>query len=240
MGRDPDIGEGVALAWPDAPGKRAPPCRIVAGTLAGAAVLPPHAAAKQGYARTRDQAAYAATRSRLGGRSLSHHAACRAVPDGGAVGALPAQGTGFRRRAAGGLLAVPGHQLRAQPQGMPIIESATRPASPAARWSRPGISAGGGFTTFMLGGLNYQIEHHLFESMPRPNLRRVQGLVRDFCVATDLGYREESFVGSFRQIVHHLSDVGAASRVSGSTRTWRSRTVVGSGGWRQACRRSPP
>jgi hypothetical protein len=40
---------------------------------------------------------------------------------------------------------------------------------------------GGRFTTFMLGGLNYQIEHHLFPSMPRPNLRRVQGLVRDFC-----------------------------------------------------------
>jgi fatty acid desaturase len=59
--------------------------------------------------------------------------------------------------------------------------------------------------------LNYQIEHHLFESMPRPNLRRVQVLVRDFCAATDLGYREESFVGSFRQIVHHLSDAGAAA-----------------------------
>ena len=42
---------------------------------------------------------------------------------------------------------------------------------------------GGRFTDFMLGGLNYQIEHHLFPSMPRPNLRRVQGLVRDFCVA---------------------------------------------------------
>jgi hypothetical protein len=51
------------------------------------------------------------------GRSLSHHAACRAVPDGRAVGALPAQGTRFRRRTAGGLLAVPRHQFRAQPQG---------------------------------------------------------------------------------------------------------------------------
>ena len=27
---------------------------------------------------------------------------------------------------------------------------------------------------FALGGLNYQIEHHLFPSMPRPNLRRSQ------------------------------------------------------------------
>ena len=71
--------------------------------------------------------------------------------------------------------------------------------------------SGGRFTTFILGGLNYQIEHHLFPSMPRPNLLRVQGLVRDFCAATDLGYREESFVESFRQIVHHLSDAGAAA-----------------------------
>jgi fatty acid desaturase len=96
-------------------------------------------------------------------------------------------------------------------KGMPIIESGT-----AAGFARRQVVtarniSGGRFTTFMLGGLNYQIEHHLFESMPRPNLRRVQGLVRDFCVAADLGYREDSFVGSFRQIVQHLSDAGAAA-----------------------------
>jgi fatty acid desaturase len=96
-------------------------------------------------------------------------------------------------------------------KGMPIIESAT-----AASFARRQVVTarnvrGGWFTTFMLGGLNYQIEHHLFESMPRPNLRRVQGVVRDFCVATDLGYSEEGFVESFRQIVHHLSEAGAAA-----------------------------
>jgi fatty acid desaturase len=63
----------------------------------------------------------------------------------------------------------------------------------------------------MLGGLNYQIEHQLFPSMPRPNLRRVQSHVGDFCAATDLGYSEESFVESFRQTIHHLSDAGAAA-----------------------------
>jgi fatty acid desaturase len=88
---------------------------------------------------------------------------------------------------------------------MPIIESAM-----AAGFARRQVItarnvSGGPFTTFMLGGLNRQIEHHLFPSMPRPNLRRVEGLVRDFCVATDLGYREESFVESFRQILHHLA-----------------------------------
>ena len=96
---------------------------------------------------------------------------------------------------------------------MPVIESAT-----AAGFARRQVVtarniSGGRLTTFMLGGLNYQIEHHLFPSMPRPNLRRVQGLVRDFCAAADLGYREESFAGSFRQIVQHLNDAGiAASR----------------------------
>ncbi len=96
-------------------------------------------------------------------------------------------------------------------KGMPIIDSAT-----AAGFARRQVVTarnvrGGWFTTFMLGGLNYQIEHHLFESMPRPNLRRVQGLVRDFCVETDLGYCEEGFVESFRQIVQHLSGAGAAA-----------------------------
>src|SRR5690348_18252302 len=82
----------------------------------------------------------------------------------------------------------------------------------------------------MLGGLNYQIEHHLFPSMPRPNLRRVQGLVRDFCAATDLGYRVESFAGSFRQIIHHLSDAGAASRVQAPIATGGAARSSAAGG----------
>ncbi len=58
---------------------------------------------------------------------------------------------------------------------------------------------GGSLTTFCLGGLNYQIEHHLFPSMPRPNLARAQALVRSFCLESGLGYCEDTFVGSMRQ-----------------------------------------
>src|SRR5512133_1508053 len=36
---------------------------------------------------------------------------------------------------------------------------------------------GGWLIDYALGGLNYQIEHHLFPSMPRPNLPRAQALV---------------------------------------------------------------
>jgi len=36
-------------------------------------------------------------------------------------------------------------------------------------------------TDLALGGLNYQIEHHLFPSMPRPGLRHAHAPVRRFC-----------------------------------------------------------
>lgn len=63
---------------------------------------------------------------------------------------------------------------------------------------------GGWLTNFCLGGLNYQIEHHLFPSMPRPNLARAQGLVRSFCVESGLGYREDGFVSSMRQALAQM------------------------------------
>ena len=49
---------------------------------------------------------------------------------------------------------------------------------------------GSRFVDTLLGGLNYQIEHHLFPSMPRPNLRHAQPLVREFCLRHDLPYTE--------------------------------------------------
>ena len=65
---------------------------------------------------------------------------------------------------------------------------------------------------WLLGGLNYQIEHHLFPNMPRPNLRRAQPLVRAFCAQHGLAYVEASLVGSYAQAVRHLHHVGAPLR----------------------------
>jgi fatty acid desaturase len=72
--------------------------------------------------------------------------------------------------------------------------------------------AGSRLVDFLLGGLNYQIEHHLFPTMPRPNLRRAQPLVRDFCQHHDLPYTEASLVGSYAQAVRHLHAVGTPLR----------------------------
>jgi fatty acid desaturase len=65
---------------------------------------------------------------------------------------------------------------------------------------------------WLLGGLNYQIEHHLFPNMPRPNLRRAQPLIRAFCVQHDLPYVEAGLVGSYAQVVRHLHADGAPLR----------------------------
>jgi fatty acid desaturase len=67
---------------------------------------------------------------------------------------------------------------------------------------------GGWLTDFALGGLNYQIEHHLFPSMPRPNLRRAQTLVAEFCADRDVLYTRTTLLGSYTQALGHLSAVG--------------------------------
>ncbi|MGQ4615715.1 fatty acid desaturase [Nocardia sp. R7R-8] len=63
-----------------------------------------------------------------------------------------------------------------------------------------------------LGGLNYQIEHHLFPSMPRANLRRAKPMVEQFCVELNLPYTQTSLLGSYRQALSHLHTVGRLAR----------------------------
>ncbi|MFG2089558.1 MULTISPECIES: fatty acid desaturase family protein [unclassified Spirillospora] len=71
---------------------------------------------------------------------------------------------------------------------------------------------GGLFTDWFMGGLNYQIEHHLFPSMPRCNLRRVRPLVREHCADVGVAYVETGLVASYRQALGHMREVGEPLR----------------------------
>ncbi|WP_084723295.1 fatty acid desaturase [Streptomonospora alba] len=71
---------------------------------------------------------------------------------------------------------------------------------------------GGPFTDVALGGLNYQVEHHLFPSMPRASLPRVQPMVREFCAKHGIEYYETSLVDSYVQVLRHLNTVGGSLR----------------------------
>ncbi|MFB7966635.1 MULTISPECIES: acyl-CoA desaturase [Streptomyces] len=71
---------------------------------------------------------------------------------------------------------------------------------------------GGVLTDWFLGGLNYQIEHHLFPSMPRPHLRLAQPLVRAHCAGIGMPYTETGLIESYRQALAHMHDVGEPLR----------------------------
>jgi fatty acid desaturase len=67
-------------------------------------------------------------------------------------------------------------------------------------------------TDVALGGLNYQIEHHLFPSMPRPNLRHAQPIVQRFCADLGVHYLQTGPIASYAQALRHLHVIGRAAR----------------------------
>jgi fatty acid desaturase len=71
---------------------------------------------------------------------------------------------------------------------------------------------GGVLTDLLLGGLNYQIEHHLFPNMPRPSLRHAQHLIRSYCTDLHIGYTETSLLASYVLALRHLNQLGAPLR----------------------------
>lgn len=65
---------------------------------------------------------------------------------------------------------------------------------------------------FWYGGLNYQVEHHLFPNMPRNNLRKAQRLVRQFCAEHGISYHEVGMFRSYQEIIAFLHQVSAPLR----------------------------
>jgi fatty acid desaturase len=68
-------------------------------------------------------------------------------------------------------------------------------------------------TGFVFGGLDTQIEHHLFPAMPRANLRRARELVRPFCAERRIAYAEQSPWCAFRDVLHHLRATGTSGAI---------------------------
>ena len=70
---------------------------------------------------------------------------------------------------------------------------------------------------FLYGGLNYQIEHHLFPTIPRNKLASVRPIVRRFCRERNIPYHETGIIGSWREVLGHLDRVSACIRGSSKT-----------------------
>jgi fatty acid desaturase len=77
---------------------------------------------------------------------------------------------------------------------------------------------GGWLTNVALGGLNYQIEHHLFPGMPSPNLSKAQPIVQAYCAEVGVPYEQTGLIESYRQALRHLHEVGAPARAEHAAR----------------------
>jgi fatty acid desaturase len=104
-------------------------------------------------------------------------------------------------------------------KGMPILDGADRSGFLRRQVLTSRNVHGGWFTDLALGGLNYQIEHHLFPSMPRPNLRHSQAIIRGYCQQLDLPYCQTNLIGSYAQALRHLNRVGKSARPGSSPAT---------------------
>ena len=71
--------------------------------------------------------------------------------------------------------------------------------------------SGGLFMDFLLGGLNRQVEHHLFPDMARPHLYKATKIVREFCAKHSISYTETTLMQSYGIVVRYLNDVGLAA-----------------------------
>ncbi|MEU6010405.1 acyl-CoA desaturase [Streptomyces sp. NPDC047453] len=97
-------------------------------------------------------------------------------------------------------------------KGMPTFTGDDRPDFLRRQVLTSRNVRGGRLTDLMLGGLNYQIEHHLFPSMPTPHLRRAQVVVRAYCADLGVPYHETGLIQSYREALTHLHRAGEPIR----------------------------
>ncbi len=105
-----------------------------------------------------------------------------------------------------GLIFAPNHK------GMPVFDKDAKVDFFRLQVLTSRNVAGHPVTDFVYGGLNYQIEHHLFPSMPRHRLREARDIVIKFCKSKEVPYHETSIARSFVEIFRFMHEVGAPLR----------------------------
>jgi fatty acid desaturase/predicted heme/steroid binding protein len=65
------------------------------------------------------------------------------------------------------------------------------------------------FVDWFCGGLQYQVDHHLFPMLPRHNLATVHKLVESFCKEYGVGYHEATMFQGTKEVLNHLGSVAS-------------------------------
>jgi fatty acid desaturase len=138
-----------------------------------------------------------------------HHIACFAIVFT-VLRPLPAVAFLVCGKALGGLYA--GLVFAPNHKGMLMIDS----GSDVSLFRRQVLTSrnvrSGPVNDFLYGGLNYQIEHHLFPFLRQDQLPAAQAIVKPFCRERGIRYHETGIFQSLKEILQHLHEVGASVR----------------------------
>jgi fatty acid desaturase/predicted heme/steroid binding protein len=63
------------------------------------------------------------------------------------------------------------------------------------------------FVDWFCGGLQYQVDHHLFPTLPRHSLPKAHALVKSFCKQWNVQYHETDLVDGTIEVLKHLASV---------------------------------
>ena len=96
--------------------------------------------------------------------------------------------------------------------GMPILEKEEQMDFLSRQVLTARNIKGNPLLDFWYGGLNYQIEHHLFPKMPRNKLKEARLVVKSFCQKHSIAYCEMNFSETYRDIHRYFRRVAAEVR----------------------------
>ena len=119
-------------------------------------------------------------------------------------------------------------------KGMPMLPAGSSMPSAMRQVITARNVKSGRVVDLLLGGLNHQIEHHLFPTMCRPNLARAAPLVRAFCADAGLHYCETSLMSSYRVTLSRLYGSSARAVLAGGSMSCGCRALTDTAGSRVA------
>ncbi|MDX2376168.1 acyl-CoA desaturase [Microbacterium sp. LRZ72] len=105
-----------------------------------------------------------------------------------------------------GMVFAPNHK------GMPLVPRETKGDFLRRQVLMSRNIRGGRLLDTVMGGLNYQIEHHLFPSMPRPHLRAASGMISAYCREKGVTYTQTGLWESYGIVVRYINRVGLGER----------------------------
>jgi fatty acid desaturase len=97
-------------------------------------------------------------------------------------------------------------------KGMPLVPKGTKLDFLRRQVTMSRNIRGSRALDIAMGGLNYQIEHHLFPSMPRPHLRRAAPLIERYCREHDVPYTQTTLGQSYAIVFRYINRVGLGER----------------------------